>query len=57
MLRSPRSLVDAAGGDWQARDVRYAHEGGAPRWLSAVGLLSYAGIVIGLVLLVIALVS
>ncbi len=49
-------LVNAAGGNWQARDVRYAEEGGAPRWLSGVGLLSYVGIAVGLVLIVLALV-
>lgn len=47
-------LVNAAGGDWQAREVRYAHEGGAPRWLSGLGLLSYFGIIGGVVLIVVA---
>lgn len=45
-------LVNAAGGDWQSRDVRYADEGGAPRWLSFVGLLSYPGIAAGIVLII-----
>lgn len=49
-----RILVDAAGGDWQSGDVRYAHEGGAPKWLSVVGLLSYAGVIVGIVLIVVA---
>jgi hypothetical protein len=48
-----RQLVDAADGDWQAKDVRYAHEGGVPKWLSGLALLSYAGVV----LLVIAIVG
>jgi hypothetical protein len=48
-------LVNRAGGDWNAKDVRYAREGGAPKWLSAVALLAYVGIVVGLVLIVIGL--
>lgn len=50
-------LVNAAGGDWAERDVRYHYEGGAPRWLSLVGLLSYLGILVGLILVVLALVG
>jgi hypothetical protein len=33
-------LVNAAGGDWNTKDVRYASEGGPPKWLSAVSCSS-----------------
>jgi hypothetical protein len=49
-------LVNAAGGDWDSKDVRYSHEGGAPKWLSAIALLSYLGIVVGIGLIVLGLV-
>jgi len=53
-IRSAR-LVNAAGGEWgnPAGEV-YAAEGGAPKWLSAIALLSYLGILVGIVLVVIA---
>jgi hypothetical protein len=47
-------LINAAGGDW-SRDLRHAWEHGAPKWLSAVGLLSYAGVFTGIVLIVVAI--
>lgn len=49
-------LVDAAGGDWAKRDMRYASEGGAPKWLSVIALLSYTGIVVGIGMIILALV-
>jgi hypothetical protein len=52
-----RQLVDAVGGNWQAKDVRYASEGGPPKWLSAIALASYAGVLLGIGLLVVALVD
>jgi hypothetical protein len=45
-------LVNAAGGDWNTKDVRYASEGGPPKWLSAVSLLAYVGIVVGVGLII-----
>jgi len=45
-------LVNAAGGDWDSKDVRYAAEGGPPKWLSAVSLLAYAGIMVGIALII-----
>lgn len=48
-------LVNAVGGNWAERDVRYASEGGAPKWLSAIALLSYAGIVVGIVMTILGL--
>jgi hypothetical protein len=48
-------LVNAAGGNWAEKDVRYSHEGGAPKWLSAVAVLSYVGILAGIALIVTAL--
>jgi hypothetical protein len=51
----PLRPVDAAGGDWASKDVRYAREGGPPKWLSAVALLAYAGIVAGVVVIVVGL--
>lgn len=53
-IRSAK-LVDAAGGDWAAKDVRYASEGGPPRWLSAVALAAYAGLAVGALLVVLAI--
>jgi hypothetical protein len=50
------SLVDAAGGTWEEKDVRYSHQGGAPRWLSAVALIAYAGIAVGVLLILVGLV-
>jgi hypothetical protein len=52
-IRSAK-LVDAAGGNWAAKDVRYAPEGGPPRWLSALALAAYAGLVVGALLVVLA---
>jgi hypothetical protein len=52
-------LVERAGGDLTTKnlgDERYAHEGGPPKWISAVALLSYLGIAVGLLLIVIGLV-
>lgn len=49
-------LVERAGGDLTTknlRDERYAHEGGPPRWISALALLSYLGIAVGLLLIVV----
>lgn len=51
-------LVERAGGDLTTKnlqDERYAHEGGPPRWISALALLSYLGIAVGLVLIVVGL--
>lgn len=53
-IRSAK-LVNAAGGDWQTKEVRYSREGGPPKWLSAVALLAYLGIAIGVVLIIIGL--
>jgi hypothetical protein len=49
-------LTAEAGGDWNAKDVRYAWEGGPPRWMSLIALLAYVGIAVGLVLIVLGLV-
>lgn len=51
-------LVERAGGDLTTknlRDERYAHEGGPPKWMSALALLSYIKIAVGLVLIVVGL--
>jgi hypothetical protein len=48
--------VDEAGGDWNRREVVYAWKGGPSRLLSLVALLAYAGIIVGVVLIVVALV-
>ena len=53
-IRTAR-LVNAAGGDWEARDFRYSREVAAPKWLSAVALLAYAGMLAGVALIVVAL--
>lgn len=53
-IRTAR-LVNAAGGDWESRDFRYTREGGAAKWLSAVALLGYAGMLAGVALIVVAL--
>ncbi len=50
-------LTDRAGGGVRSGDMRYAAEGGAPKWLSAVALLSYLVMLLGLALIVVALVS
>jgi len=49
-------IVDAAGGDWANKVPVYAREGGAPKWLSAVALLAYLGVVVGVVLIVLSLI-
>jgi hypothetical protein len=50
-------LTERAGGDVFTGDMRYAWEGGPPKWLSAMALASYVGVFAGVVLIIIALVS
>ena len=49
-----RMAIKDAGGDPDELD-RYWYEGGPPRWVSQVALLSYVGIAIGVVLIVVGL--
>ena len=56
MLLLVVAIEDVADADGLVAELgEVAHEGGPPRWISALALLSYLGIAVGLVLIVVGL--